>query len=286
MISLFFIRNQNIWFFIVGTLLLYSPTSYAETISWAVADRPTSYILEGPDKGKGVVDEVYSLLHEKIRDFEHSKQKMTFGRILLSMEMGNNICACGFKKPEREKVGYFSIPAIIALPFSIVAKKGHLKSFFGDISIISLVKLLQNKNLIGGITQKRSYGGINSIIKEHEEKKTLYIHASTHLLIEMLLKNRVDYVIEIPSFARYIAKQMGSEEEIESFAIKENKQQVLIAHIFCTKNNLGRHIIDRINEILKNEISSPKYLEILERWYDEKSRYIIREHYNTKFLKK
>lgn len=121
-----------------------------EEIVWAAADRPTSYILEGRDKGRGVVDEVYSILHENMNDYDNKTRVMNFARVLIQMENGLNQCACGFKNPEREKVGYFSIPAIIALPFSVVAKKGRLDEIYKDTDTISLKNLLDNKNLKGG----------------------------------------------------------------------------------------------------------------------------------------
>ncbi|MCD4722619.1 MAG: TIGR02285 family protein [Desulfobacula sp.] len=266
--------------------LLCSSSGYAsDIVVWAVADRPTSYILEGQDKGRGVVDEVYSIFHENLNDYDHKTKDMNFARILVQMEHGKNLCACGFKKPEREKVGYFSIPAIIALPFSVVAKKGRLNEIYGNTKSISLKNLFENINLEGGVTKKRSYGDITMLIDEYEKKGNLYVQSSTHNLMKMLIANRLDYAIEIPSFAKYIAKQLRSEEIIESYAIEENKNKVLVAHIFCTKNEWGHAIIKRIDNILRKERNSSGYIEILERWYDEKGRRIIREYYNTNFLK-
>jgi len=266
--------------------LLCSSLCYAEdTVVWAVADRPTSYILEGLDKGRGVVDEVYSVFHKSLSDYDHKTDVMNFARILVQMENGRKQCACGFKKPEREKVGYFSIPAIIALPFAVVAKKGRLDEIYGNTESISLKKLLENKKLKGGVTKKRSYGDVTQMINEHEKKGNLYVQSSTHNLMKMLVADRLDFAIEIPSFAKYIAKQLKNEDMLTSYAIEEVGNKVLIAHIFCTKNEWGRAIVDRINNILRKERKSADYIEILERWYDEKGRKIIREYYNSNFLK-
>jgi polar amino acid transport system substrate-binding protein len=266
--------------------LLCSSSGYAkDTVVWAVADRPTSYILEGQDKGRGVVDEVYSVLHENLSDYSHKTQDMNFARILVQMKNGEKQCACGFKKPEREKVGYFSVPAIIALPFSVVAKKGRLNGIYGNTESISLKNLLENTKLKGGVTMKRSYGDITQIIAEHEKTGSLYAQSSTYNLMNMLAADHLDYAIEIPSFAKYIAKQIENEDIFESYAIEENTNRVLIAHIFCTKNEWGRSIVDRIDNILRKERKSSDYIEILERWYDEKGRKNIREYYNNNFLK-
>lgn len=285
-LAIFFMRTICCTAIIIVYFLLYSSAGYAgDTVLWAVADRPTSYILEGVDKGRGVVDEVYSILHKNLSDYDHKTVVMNFTRILAEMEKGKKQCACGFKKPEREKVGYFSIPAIIALPFAVVAKKGRLDKIYGNKDSISLKNLIKNKNLKGGVTKKRSYGDLTQMISEHEEKGDLYVQSSTRNLMKMLVADRLDFAIEIPSFAKYIAKQLKNEDMFTGYAIEENKNKVLIAHIFCTKNEWGRAIIERIDNILEKERKSSDYIEILERWYNEKSRKAIREYYNKNFLK-
>ncbi|HNX59739.1 MAG TPA: hypothetical protein PKK43_11620, partial [Spirochaetota bacterium] len=96
------------------------PASAAEVMRWAVADRPTSYILDGQDKGTGTVDLLYAILRRNMPEYDHRYVNMTFGRVLQTMKSGENICAVGFKDNERLDVAYFSEPAIISLPFSIV----------------------------------------------------------------------------------------------------------------------------------------------------------------------
>jgi len=266
-------------------LCIYSSSLYGKnTIVWAVADRPTSYILKGVDKGRGVVDEVYYTLHKNLKEYKHKTNKMNFARILLQMKNGENLCACGFKKPEREKVGYYSVPAVIALPFSVIVKKGRLNEIYGKTESISLQKLLENKNFKGGVSKKRSYGNITPLIDTYEKKGNLYAHPSTQNLMKMLVADRLDYAIEIHSFANYIAKQLDNENVFETYAIDENKNKVLIAYIFCTKNEWGREIIEKVDHILKRERKTANYVEIMGRWYDDKGRKIIKDYYKNNFL--
>jgi len=266
-------------------LFFYSSSTFAkDKIVWAVADRPTSYILKGVDKGRGVVDEVYYLLQKNMNEYEHKTNKMNFARVLQQMQYGENQCACGFKKPEREKVGYYSVPAVIALPFSVIVKKGRLNDVYGKTESISLKKLLENKKYKGGVSKKRSYGNITPLIDTYEKKGNLYAHSSTQNLMKMLVADRLDYAIEIHSFANYIAKQLDNEDIFETYAIDENKNKVLIAYIFCTKNEWGRKVIERVDHILKKERKTEKYVEIMGRWYDDKGRKIIKHYYNNNFL--
>jgi uncharacterized protein (TIGR02285 family) len=271
--------------FITAFVFIYIPAFAAETIEWAVADRPTSYILDGPDKGKGAVDELYALLFKNLKGYDHKTVNMTFGRVLQTMKSNGNLCAVGFRDPERESAAYFSIPAVISLPFSVVSRKGDLERYFGEQDSVSIDMLLSFGELKGGIMQKRSYGEIDPIIKKSEDKKVLYTLSPNSDVVQMLLTNRLDYILEIVSFVKYRAKQSGKSDEITSYAIKEYTSPVLVAHVFCTKNEWGRRMIGRINAILREKRPTPEYLEFMERWYDDKSKKIIRKYYHDEFLK-
>ncbi|HNX60662.1 MAG TPA: transporter substrate-binding domain-containing protein, partial [Spirochaetota bacterium] len=150
---------------------------------------------------------------------------------------------------------------------------------------VSIEKLLDDTRFDGGVMQKRSYGEIDPLIKQYENKRILHTLSPNSDIIQMLLTGRLDYVIEIVSFANYRARQAGKENELRSYAIKEYSQPVLIAHVFCTKNEWGKKMIERINRILLRERKNPEYLELMTRWYDDRSKKVIRQYYNSQFLK-
>ncbi|MBG0778273.1 MAG: TIGR02285 family protein [Desulfovibrionaceae bacterium] len=260
------------------------PAVAGERVLWATADRPTSYILRGPDKGRGVVDELYAILQRGMPEYEHQTQVMTFGRVLEMMRSGENVCAVGFPKPEREAVSCFSLPAVVALSYSVAARKGVLEAIYGDVDSVSLQDLLGRADLRGGVLQKRAYGDLNPILSRAEARGELVVLPPGADLVEMLLKRRVDYVIEIASFMRYRAKQVGAKDALASFVIREHGDRPLVAHVFCTRNEWGRHAIKRINTILRRVCPTPQYLEILERWYDPKARPLLRRYYEERIL--
>ena len=162
--------------------------------------------------------------------------------------------------------------------------KTKLKSFFplllkwlfisGIFAILlSLYAMCQiHKNYWGGAERPK------------EKQGTLYAHSSTQNLMKMLIADRLDYAIEIHSFANYIAKQIDNENVFETYAIDENKNKVLLAYIFCTKNEWGRKVIAKVDTILKEKRLTPEYVEIMGRWYDDKGRKIIKDYYHNNFL--
>ena len=265
-------------------LLLPQPAMAEETITWMTADRPTSYILHGPDKGMGVVDQLYRLLWKEMPEYDHQTRPMSFGRALKEMAEGKNICAVGFISPEREAVGCFSIPAVVSLPYSIVARKGHLEGIFGDVEAISLCGLLARGDLKGGVVQKRSYGSLNPLIAAEEDRKMLYVLTPGADKVEMLLKGRIDYLVEIAPFMTYQAKQSGNQDLLTSFAIEESKERALTASVFCANTKFGQEVITKVNDIIREHRAEPAYLEMLERWYDPNSRPRLREQYRKTIL--
>lgn len=251
-----------------------------QTVVWAVADRPTSYILEGDNKGRGAVDEVYALLQASLPEYTHIFEKMNFPRVLEKMRRGECVCSVGFRNAEREEVALFSHPAVLALPYGVVSLKGRLDGFKRSTTSLSLVQLIENKKFLGGILQNRSYGEISSLVEKYNNKGTLKELPPGCNLIQMLLLKRIDYLIEIPSFSVYQATQMGVEDRIETTSIDEYSAPALVAHVFCTRNEWGKEFIQKINKVLERERNTETYREIIERWYDDNGKQVIRNNYD------
>jgi uncharacterized protein (TIGR02285 family) len=249
-------------------------------IIWAVADRPTSFILHGPEKGRGVVDEVYALLQAALPEYKHTNMEMTFGRAVMEMRSGRDVCACGFKTPEREMVALFSRPAVLSLPYAVVTRKGgRLERHFGDAKSVNLQILLSDDRFKGGVMQKRSYDEATELVSKFEEDGTLATFTPSSDVVRLLLSGRVDYVIEIPSFLHYKARGIGAEDQITSYGIDEIKSKVLAASIFCVKDETGEELMQKINGILRQAAPTQRYKDIQVRWFDSHAREFILENY-------
>ena len=248
-------------------------------VLWAVADRPTSYILHGPDKGRGTVDEVYALLHKGLSDDDHVLVEMNFPRTLEKMRQGECVCSMGFKRPEREEVAYFSEPAVLALSYGVISVRGRLDMFLHG-GQLSLEQLLNDKRFKGAVLQQRSYGEITSLISDHTHDGSLMVLPPGSDTQEIVLQGRADYLIEIPSFFMYQAREKGQQEHFVSYVIEEYTTPVLVAYVFCTRNDWGKKFIQQVNAIIRKERDTASYREIIERWYDENSRKLIRDNYD------
>ena len=83
----------------------------------------------------------------------------------------------------------------------------------------------------------------------------------------MLLKGRIDYLIEYPASIRYAAKRAGVENRLAMIPIEENSRAPLIrGAIRCPDTEWGRRAIEEINRVLLEIRPSPQYRNIIREW--------------------
>ncbi|PKG85381.1 hypothetical protein CXF85_07280 [Colwellia sp. 75C3] len=181
-----------------------------------------------------------------------------------------NSCAPNrMKTPDRLKDNIYSLPLNIALGlrlyFKQTAKLSNLsqKIFNKNTQSISLPSLFVGKSTYNlGIEKGRSYGvsidaEINSL-----EKHNLVIRRgdeATKSLVRMLLKDRIDYMIDYPFDMSETLSNLSSEIEIGSLPITSSSDYI-VGYVACHKGSLGQRIIEDINtELQKLYRSYPFY---------------------------
>jgi len=266
-------------FYIAAILvgIIVSPThlSAGESITWVEVNFPPIWILEGPDKGNGILDGLISIYEKNMPVYEHHHVAANITRILSMMKEGQNVCHAGIlKSPDREQFIYFSIPNCITNLHKIVVKKSRKNSLFGNIMNVSLEDLLKNTNLKLGVSKSSSYGTtINNLLEKYKEKSTILLRSGqdNHQgLIRMLKEERIDYMIGYPWEITYIDSQMDLRDEIAVVDIKELEgQQWILSYVGCTKNEWGRQVIEKINAILLKVRASDEYLYHVLKWLPE-----------------
>jgi len=263
-------------------LFLSNPLLSKETVIWRVTDWPPFYILEGPDKGKGIYDEIISMISLHIPEYEHVTMRMNTVRVRAQWNLGEKVCHPSVIVGESFNTQ--SVVNSILLPHRIIAhrdKEGVLRK-----DEVSLDQLLGDTQHRGGFTPERYTPLLNDIVKQHKGGKHLYFNPNYDRLIEMILLKRLDYIVEYPPIITYTAKQMGLDNPTKSLGIQETKDMsyILVA-VGCTKNAWGRAMINKIDQVLKKESLNPDFLEPRLRWYDEPSRNILRKLYQDVYFK-
>jgi len=247
-----------------------------------VTDWPPFYILEGPDKGKGIYDEIIAMISQHIPEYDHVTMRMNTSRVRAQWRLGEKVCHPSVLVGET--FNEQSVLNSILLPHRIIIHRDKEKLFSKGEVVID--QLLANTQLRGGVTLGRYTPLLNNIVEQHKERRHLYKHPNYQRLIKMLLLKGLDYIIEYPPIITYTAQQMGLDNPTNSLGIQETKDSAYISvAVGCTKNAWGRAMIDKIDQALKQESQDPDFLESRLRWYDEPSRKILRKLYQDEYFK-
>jgi uncharacterized protein (TIGR02285 family) len=225
-----------------------------DEINWASPDWPPFYIYSGPEKNLGSSQVFQFFFRDKLKSYQHNTALMNFSRFIKEAKQGKNICMVDLlKKPEREKVLYYSNPMNFAMPAQVIMLKTKADSLFGKKSNVSLVELMKNKELRTIAEAKRSYGILDPIIKANSalENVSTAPHNNKSLM-SMLQKNRIDYFIEYP---QAISSLTDNPQAIRTFDIDE-QVPFITTYVTCAKTPWGLTVIDNINVILKAQHKS------------------------------
>jgi len=272
---------------ILFSFIFFSSAWAKDSIRWIHVNYLPFGIVDGPNKGKGMLDQITKFMQTRLLEYEHQECVANIIRLLSMLEKEDNACICGLNMtPDRENKFYFSIPAIIFPGVGIVTRK-DLIHVIGNTKRLSLHKLLKNEYLTLGIPADRSFGEkIDPIINKHNKAKNiLYIKGQSlnKSLMEMMMFKRIDYMIARPNEAMYLAKEIGKEDIIINIPLEE-AEAYLISYIACSKNERGRQVIHKINQILEKERNTTQYRALMEKWLDENSIIEFRKIYQSIFF--
>lgn len=267
------------------TLCAVSQAQAPEQVTWGWFNAAPYMIPEGADAGQGIFDQARKVLKTQLPDYVHTDIVAPFPRIVDEIKKGSPWCfAGGVKTPEREEFAYFSQPIALFLPFQIVLHKGgkiqstHKTQPTGPQSLESL---LTQPSLQTSVLRGRSVSpAIDALLHQHPPAQT---HSDFKAALQMLLADRLDYLIEMPVITAYQSRQMGQPDSLVYLPIQEGAE-VVLNRVMCPKTPWGRKLIDDINGVLKRERMKPHYRQLVEKWSDPSSVKQIRGLYDTLFL--
>lgn len=254
-------------------VFLFSGRSMAEqtnkdTMTWLILDLPPLFLTKGPDKGKGIADQIQQLVCDRLKGYRSRTETANASRIARELREDKCVCFAGefYGNPDF----LTSAPTIALLPHNVIVRKEDVH-LFGDGKKISLKALLQNKDLMLGTAKGRLYGSeLDAVLKKHAGSAHIYRRSGTDTLdglLGMLLKGRIDYLIEYPASIRYAAKKAGVGNRLAMISIEENLNAPLVrGAIRCPDTEWGRRVIKDINQILLELRPSPQYRNIIREW--------------------
>ena len=184
-------------------------------------------------------------------------QKPRMDRLLRKLP---NVCVANrIKTPQRLKEQLFSLPINIYLNLHLYFKKYDgfqtlpAKILDKNNHLISLDKLfIANHKHLLGVDKARSFGFHLDKQIEKIDPHNLVVRSggkSSHSLIHMLFKNRIDYLIDYPSEIKEALANFPEELNLGSVEIAASPDYI-VGYVSCSKSELGIKIINDINMAL------------------------------------
>ncbi len=283
------LKIRKVLVIFVGLICVYSPSLIMakDTIHWFDVDLPPYHHIElGPWKDKGITDQITKILNENLTGFEIDRDIITVKRLFLMLEENMDGCNPSVKwTKERSEILYFSIPSVFAPSNGIAVRKDD-GNFLREKKV-SLAQLFKNENLTLGITGIRAFGTtIDPIVNLYKESSRIYVLAGTNTydrLIQMMLDERIDYVLGYAIELGHVAKKNNVQDKVRFLPLTETAQYT-VSCIACNKSAQGKKIIETVNKVLKKIRKTEQYRAIIENWIGKDSLFEYRKAYAKIFI--
>jgi uncharacterized protein (TIGR02285 family) len=182
------------------------------------------------------------------------------------------------KTPQRLENNIYSLPLNISLGLRRYFKQdtqyGVLSqnTFPSSLQIISLASLFTGKSsYVLGVDEGRSFGVFLDEQLATLEKHNLIVRRggiATKFLVKMLLKNRVDYIIEYPVSINEALKSIPINIKLDSLRIA-NSPDYIVGYIACHQGSLGQKVIEDINRELQRLYRSYRFYKADIQYFDK-----------------
>lgn len=267
---------------LLGTLLLGSVTGVhaKDTITWANLHFPPWMILKGESAGQGVWDALLKEVIANLPEYDHEMVDMKNVRYEELARQQAHVCKVYyFKTPEREEVLHYSVPSVVFLANYVVMRNEKAREL-GNPASISLERLLNDTRFTGTFIAGRSYGKeIDPLLQKHKGMSHLLFRVlDNQNLFEVLGLGRTDYILEFPAVRSFFEHDLDIHPAVANISI-EGITPYNVTYVTCVKNEWGKRVIEKVDDILKRYIPTPAHREATLRWYQPAEQIELAKYY-------
>lgn len=244
---------------LLGLTAIIGHTHAGETIRWMTLDFPPSFVASGPDKGSGYSDVAMQLVIRGLSEFKHETVFVDPPTAIRNLREQANFCGAGLNRnEEREAFMVFSSPFIKRMPNELVILRKNLarfKPYLDKDGKVDFAHLINTESLRMGYHQKRAYGPLIDNKMAEKPRPQLVQRSGSDLtagFLWMLEAGQIDYIIESPDSLRYFQGTEAVSNPFLSVPIK-GADGLLPVYFACSKNEFGKQVIARIDEIVKRD---------------------------------
>ena len=268
-------KSTNFLFFVILNVLIYAHFQEARadeklSITWWRADFPPLYIVEGPFKNTGYLDQVENLVSAAI-PYERTPPKYgNYRRIVFSIRQGPATCSAGLlKTEERSRIVEYSNPFIgvygngVIIPDSTIGST--VRFVEGDASY-NLEKALKSGSLRLGRSGGRVYGQVlDNIINTQKDQVVDHSYSLLSGMIRMIEIDRIDMTLGYAHELTFYLRGSTTTQRFRWLPVT-GAPRMLGVYFACTKDEQGKRIIKEINEAIKRFRSDATFQTLYQLW--------------------
>ncbi len=263
----------------------------AGTVNWMLPNFSPVAIAESEGKSLGIENVILEILTDQIPEYKHKVAVVNLNRLYEAIKNPSAAGACTvgiIKTAQREAFMHFGrVPSVFLTPVAAIIRVGD-ELRFGEVhGKVSLKSVLENETLKLGIPRKYVLSKpLTALLTPYIGKPHVYQQDMTKMMeniLKMTAATRLDYTIAYPWMTNYISEKLHLKGRFTSLSISEDDSPIMY-HAACTKNEWGRGMVARIDDILKEIRLSKKYRGAVERWLDKNSIPRYRALYKSLFL--
>ncbi len=266
---------------LAGVIFCLSATVVAsdeKVVNWYGVDWAPAWILQGPQKGQGYSDRTQKMLVEALPGYQHKEIWTSFPRALRALEREENACfAASFYEWLDSKTGkmrediVWSAPTLLFYWHGLTVLKENRAKFEMDGQVWLANHIVDDDKTLG-LQKGRVYGpSLDPIIAQHQSKAKILWHNSDKETVEgqyrLLLRGRVDYMVEYSYMQRYAEKVLNMPDRFEFIPIQEHAGKIGLGAIACNNSALGRELVKKINQALKTLRHTSEFRNANTDWF-------------------
>jgi len=240
-------------------LILASSVLGAEKLIWLLRDLPPLVVVDGPQKGQGVIDQLMPVLMANMPQYQHVVVRVNRARALQMLQSHSRICdPTLIWNPARARWVVYSTP-VIALPGNGLAIQRQdqlqIAPFVSD-GKVDLTALLNSHTLKLGVIAKRSYGEVIDRQLPQSPANQIFIHYGGNpmsSLLRMQQAGRLQALLGYWPEIQVNTRQQGLPPDSMIFYPVLGAPALQSLYIGCADTPEGRQIIARVNGILADQ---------------------------------
>jgi uncharacterized protein (TIGR02285 family) len=257
-----------------------------QELVWYHPNFPPSNFVDGLMEGLGYNDQTEKFIATKLTQYQHKFVVASYQRIIHSLKYAQGCVVGIYKSEQREKDLLFSISYLLTFSNGLIIKEkdfDKFKPYLNEKGFISIKTLLANQQLFVGISGGRQYkGAIDKALLASSTNNNILTRSNTDVffgLLQMLDKNRIDYLFGFPEELEYHTS-LGVLDNKMKFIPIDEMPRFLKSYIACSKNAWGEKAITEINQLLLYARHKGEFPRFYQFWldFDSKKRHRALTH--------